>query len=53
VLLAEAIRRLRDGEQEVSTLNVNVGNPYAPALYWRMGFTRAGRRARYQRPGCA
>jgi mycothiol synthase len=51
-LLAAAVRRMRDGGQEVSTLNVNVDNPHAAALYRRMGFIRTGRRARYQRPGC-
>ena len=30
------------------TLNVNVGNRPAAALYRRLGFTRIGRRARYR-----
>jgi ribosomal protein S18 acetylase RimI-like enzyme len=35
------------GGQTVITLNVNVDNPHAAALYRRLGFAQAGRRARY------
>jgi mycothiol synthase len=46
-LVAAAVRRMRaDGEHAV-TLNVNVNNPHAAALYRRLGFVRAGGRARY------
>jgi len=46
-LVAEAVRIVRAGGQTVVTLNVNVDNPRAAALYRRLGFTQAGRRARY------
>jgi ribosomal protein S18 acetylase RimI-like enzyme len=46
-LVAEAVRLMRAGGQTVITLNVNVDNPHAAALYRRLGFTQAGRRARY------
>jgi mycothiol synthase len=35
------------GESSV-TLNVNIDNPRAAALYRRLGFTRIGGRARYR-----
>jgi len=35
------------GEASI-TLNVNVNNPHAAALYRRLGFTEVGRRARYR-----
>jgi ribosomal protein S18 acetylase RimI-like enzyme len=44
-LVAEAVRLMRAGGQTVITLIVN--NPHAAALYRRLGFARAGRRARY------
>jgi ribosomal protein S18 acetylase RimI-like enzyme len=37
------------GETSI-TLNVNVNNPRAAALYRRLGFIGVGRRARYQAP---
>jgi mycothiol synthase len=46
-LVAEAVRLMRAGSQTVITLNVNVNNPHAAALYRRLGFALAGRRARY------
>jgi ribosomal protein S18 acetylase RimI-like enzyme len=46
-LMAEAIHRMRSGGEMVITLNVNVNNPNAIALYRRLGFAHAGRRARY------
>jgi len=46
-LVAEAVRLMRAGGQTVITLNVNVDNPRAADLYRRLGFTQAGRRARY------
>jgi len=46
-LVAEAVRLMRAGGQTVITLNVNVNNPHAAALYRRLGFALAGRRARY------
>jgi ribosomal protein S18 acetylase RimI-like enzyme len=47
-LLAEAVRRMRSAGETTITLNVNVDNPHATALYRRLGFTRTGRRARYE-----
>ena len=41
---------MRRAGETVITLNVNVNNPGAAALYRRLGFTHAGRRARYQAP---
>jgi ribosomal protein S18 acetylase RimI-like enzyme len=46
-LLAEAIERMRSAGESAITLNMNVNNPQALALYRRFGFTRTGRRARY------
>jgi len=46
-LVAEAVRLMRAAGQTVITLNVNVDNPHAAALYCRLGFSQAGRRARY------
>lgn len=46
-LVIEAVRLMRAGGQTVITLNVNVDNPHAAALYLRLGFARVGRRARY------
>ena len=51
LLVAEAVRLMRAAGEARITLNVNVNNPHAIALYERLGFVRAGRRARYQRPG--
>jgi ribosomal protein S18 acetylase RimI-like enzyme len=39
---------MRSAGEASITLNVNVNNPPAAALYRRLGFTRIGRRARYQ-----
>ena len=47
-LITEAVRRMRAAGETAITLNVNVNNPYAAALYRRLGFTRSGRRARYR-----
>lgn len=48
-LIAEAVRRMRSAGETAITLNVNVNNPHAASLYHRLGFTRIGGRARYQR----
>ena len=48
-LIDEAVRRMRSAGEGAITLNVNVDNLHAAALYGRLGFTRIGRRARYQR----
>lgn len=47
-LIAEAVQRMRSAGQTSITLNVNINNPHATALYRRLGFTQTGRRARYQ-----
>jgi mycothiol synthase len=47
-LIAEAVRRMRSAGETSITLDVNVNNPRAAALYRRLGFTKIGRRARYQ-----
>jgi mycothiol synthase len=47
-LIGETVRRMRSAGEASITLNVNVNNPRAAALYRRLGFTRIGRRARYQ-----
>lgn len=47
-LIAEAVQRLRSAGDTTITLNVNVDNPHAIALYSRCGFTRTGGRARYE-----
>jgi len=47
-LLGEAVRLMRSGGESTITLNVNVDNPRAIALYRRFGFTRTGSRARYE-----
>ena len=39
---------MRAARKTTITLNVNVDNPHATALYRRFGFTRTGRRARYE-----
>jgi mycothiol synthase len=39
---------MRSAGEASITLNVNINNPHAAALYRRLGFTRIGRRARYQ-----
>jgi mycothiol synthase len=48
LLIAEAVRLMRAAGETAITLNVNVNNPHAIALYRRLGFVTAGRRARYQ-----
>jgi mycothiol synthase len=47
-LVCEVVDRMRAAGETVITLNVNVNNPQAIALYRRLGFSRTGRRARYQ-----
>jgi mycothiol synthase len=47
-LIGETVQRMRSAGEASITLNVNVNNPHAAALYRRLGFTRTGRRARYQ-----
>ena len=47
-LVGEAVQRMRSAGEASITLNVNVNNPHAARLYRRLGFTLAGRRARYQ-----
>jgi len=47
-LIEEAVRRMRSGGESRVTLNVNIDNPPAAALYRRLGFTRIGGRARYR-----
>jgi mycothiol synthase len=49
-LISEAVQRMRAAGEASITLNVNVNNPRAAALYRRLGFSRVGRRARYQAP---
>jgi mycothiol synthase len=46
-MIAEVVRRMRSAGESTITLNVNIDNPHAAALYERAGFTRTGRRARY------
>jgi mycothiol synthase len=46
-MIAEVVRRMRSAGETTITLNVNIDNPHAAALYERAGFTRTGRRARY------
>ena len=48
LLIAEAVQRMRSAGESTITLNVNINNPHAAALYGRLGFVRVGRRARYQ-----
>ena len=50
-LIAEVVSRMRAAGETVITLNVNINNPHAAALYRRLGFARTGRRARYQAQG--
>lgn len=47
-LIVEVLRRMRAHGQTRAVLNVNVNNPGAIAAYRRLGFRRAGRRARYE-----
>jgi ribosomal protein S18 acetylase RimI-like enzyme len=47
-MVTEAVQRMRAAGEAAVTLNVNTNNPHAAALYRRLGFTRTGRRARYQ-----
>jgi mycothiol synthase len=46
-MIAEVVRRMRSAGETTVTLNVNIDNQHAAALYERAGFTRTGRRARY------
>lgn len=47
-LIGEVVRRMRSAGEAAITLNVNINNPRAAALYRKVGFTPIGRRARYQ-----
>jgi ribosomal protein S18 acetylase RimI-like enzyme len=47
-LVTEAIRHMSSAGETTVTLNVNVNNPHAAALYRRLGFVLTGRRARYE-----
>ena len=47
-LIGEAVQRMRSAGEAAITLNVNINNPRAAALYRRLGFTPIGRRARYR-----
>ena len=47
-LIVEVMRRMRAHGETRATLNVNVNNPEAIKLYRRLGFSRAGGRARYE-----
>jgi mycothiol synthase len=47
-LIVEVLRRMRDAGETRAVLDVNVNNPGAIGLYERLGFARAGRRARYE-----
>jgi mycothiol synthase len=49
-LVGEAVRRMRSAGESSITLNVNINNPQAAALYRRLGLARIGRRARYRTP---
>jgi mycothiol synthase len=51
LLVGEAVRRMRSVGETTITLNVNINNPHAAALYARLGFVMVGRRARYQAEG--
>lgn len=48
LLITAAIQRMRAAGENTITLNVNINNPHAAALYRRLGFATTGRRARYQ-----
>ena len=47
-LIVEVLRRMREAGETRAVLDVNVNNPGAIAVYERLGFARAGRRARYE-----
>jgi mycothiol synthase len=47
-LTTEVIACMRAAGETAIALDVNVNNPHAAALYRRLGFTQAGRRARYE-----
>jgi mycothiol synthase len=47
-LICEAVQRMRSAGELTVTLNVNINNPPAAALYRRLGFVRIGGRARYR-----
>lgn len=49
MLIAEVLGRMVAAGERRSVLTVNVNNPSAIAVYDRIGFTRTGRRARYER----
>lgn len=51
-LVHEALRRIRSGRATEAFLEVNTANP-AGRLYRRLGFTEAGRRARFTRPAAS
>ena len=47
-LTAEVLRRMRAAGETVCHLDVNTNNPTARRVYERTGFTRVGRRARFE-----
>ncbi|HEU5417757.1 MAG TPA: GNAT family N-acetyltransferase [Streptosporangiaceae bacterium] len=47
-MIAEVAGLMRAAGETTITLNVGTDNPHAIALYRRLGFTRTGRRAKYQ-----
>jgi mycothiol synthase len=47
-LIGEAVRRMRSAGETNITLNVNIDDPPAAALYRRLGFAWIGRRTRYR-----
>jgi mycothiol synthase len=49
MLMTEVFRRMMTAGETRAVLNVNVNNPAAVAVYERLGFTRIGGRARYER----
>jgi mycothiol synthase len=51
-MIAAVVGRMRRAGHTTITLNVNVNNPHAAALYARLGFARTGGRARYLAGRC-
>lgn len=47
--MAEVLGRMIAAGEKRSVLTVNIDNPPAIAVYGRIGFTRTGCRARYER----